>query len=217
MYVNCEDDIKKVEEELNNHREKNVKFEKRIKNIEEYNNLKEKYDRQNKLRISLSMAQINEKNVHRGLTKAEELLECVQKAENVSLESCLNVINSDIEEYVSVFFNEGSINMKLVSYKDVKDGDKKFAIDVMITHENEICALDTLSGGEYDRLALALFLSFNNASNKELIMLDECLSSLHAEAIEDIIDLIKMKYSDRLVIMTLHQSNTGMFDSVIEI
>ena len=90
-------------------------------------------------------------------------------------------------------------------------------IDVTIIRDGETIPLDSLSGGEFDRVALALFLAFNKVSKSKLIMLDECLSSLHAELVEDIVDMIKTKLHDKMVLITLHQANTGMFDNIIDI
>ena len=83
--------------------------------------------------------------------------------------------------------------------------------------EGEQIPIDTLSGGEFDRLALALFLAFNKTSKSNIILLDECLASLHSELVEDIVELIKTKLSDKIVLFTLHQANTGIFDTIIDI
>ena len=50
-----------------------------------------------------------------------------------------------------------------------------------------------------------------------MLLLDECLSSLHAESVEDIVDHIKTEFSDRLCIMTLHQTTRGIFDQVVTV
>ena len=53
--------------------------------------------------------------------------------------------------------------------------------------------------------------------NSDIIMLDEFLASFHSELVEDIVEMIKTKLSNKLVLFTLHQANVGMFDNVINI
>jgi ABC-type Mn2+/Zn2+ transport system ATPase subunit len=75
-----------------------------------------------------------------------------------------------------------------------------------------------LSGGEYDRVAFALFLAFyTTTSSGSLLMLDECFSSLHSELVEDIVERLKEKVNNGLILMTLHQANTGFFDVVMNV
>jgi ABC-type Mn2+/Zn2+ transport system ATPase subunit len=54
--------------------------------------------------------------------------------------------------------------------------------------DGEQVPIESLSGGEFDRLSLALFLCFNKTSKSDIILLDECLASLHSELVEDIIN-----------------------------
>ncbi len=152
----------------------------------------------------------------RALVTAEKFLEIVLSAEHSILESTINSINNELEVYMSSFFND-SMGMKLNTTKVMNSGERKSLIDIKITRNTEECPIDTLSGGEFDRCALALFLSFNSVSGSNLILLDECLSSLHAEAVEDIVDLLKTRLSEKLVIVTLHQANYGLFDNVINV
>jgi DNA repair exonuclease SbcCD ATPase subunit len=114
-------------------------------------------------------------------------------------------------------FQDGT-SMTLMSYKETKDGDKKSCIDIRIHREGEDIPLDSLSGGEYDRVAFALFLAFyTTTSSGSLLMLDECFSSLHSELVEDIVERLKEKVNNGLILMTLHQANTGFFDVVMNV
>ena len=90
-------------------------------------------------------------------------------------------------------------------------------IDIQIVKDGETVPLDGLSGGEYDRVSLAFFLAFNKVSKCNIILLDECLASLHPELVEEIVEMIKERMSNKLVMFTLHQANTGIFDDVIDI
>lgn len=152
----------------------------------------------------------------RGLSVAELMFKKINEAEGYSLQNTLDTINTDLEEFISNFFGD-NFTVRLDSFKESKDGDKKSSIEVIIMQDGEQIPIDTLSGGEFDRLALALFLAFNKSSKSDIILLDECLASLHSELVEDIVELIKTKLSDKLVLFTLHQANTGIFDSIVDI
>lgn len=216
-YSSREKELEDVHESILSRKQKAEKFEKRLRSVESYQQAKEKYDRQERIRQQLLHAQHREKLAQRGLSKAEELIECVQQAENITLENCLTQINAEVDDYMSRFFEETDFQMSLFSYRENKDGDKKACIDIRIQRDGEQYGIDSLSGGEFDRACLALFLAFNKVANREMLMLDECLSSLHSEAVEDIIETVKEKYRNRLVLMTLHQANTGLFDRVVDV
>ena len=217
LYTSKEEELISIQSKISEKKEKSIKYEKRQKQLEQYLHKKEIYNRQQNIISKLNNSQYSEKIAKRALSKAEELFDCIQQAENVSLEKCLDHINSEVEEYMTHFFQENNIQMSLFSYKETKDGEKKSCIDIRIIRDNESCHLDSLSGGEYDRCCFALFLAFNRVANKEMLMLDECLSSLHSEAVEEIIEAVREKCQDRLILLTLHQANTGLFDEVIDI
>jgi ABC-type Mn2+/Zn2+ transport system ATPase subunit len=109
------------------------------------------------------------------------------------------------------------MQLQLFAYKELKTKERRSCIDIRVIQEGEHFDIDSLSCGEQDRACLALFLAFNRISNKEFLMMDECLTSLHSEAVEDIIETIKEKYNDRLILFTLHQANTGLFDTIIDV
>ncbi len=194
-----EDKLKKRETILSKYKEDLTLYKKQLEAIIQLDNLKQE-----------------ENILIRSLSTAETFLKKINDAESISLENTLEIINTDLEEFVTHFFGE-SFSAKLQSFKESKDGDKKPSIEILIVQDGETIPLDSLSGGEYDRLALALFLCFNKISKSNIILLDECLASLHSELVEDIVELIKNKLGDKLVLFTLHQANTGIFDTIVDI
>ena len=194
-----EDKLKKRETILSKYKEDLSLYKKQLEGIIQLDNLKQE-----------------ENILIRSLSTAETLLKKINDAEAISLENTIEIINTDLEEFVAHFFGE-SFSAKLQSFKESKDGDKKPSIEILIVQDGETIPLDSLSGGEYDRIALALFLCFNKISKSNIILLDECLASLHSELVEDIVELIKNKLGDKLVLFTLHQANTGIFDTIVDI
>jgi len=128
----------------------------------------------------------------------------------------LDYLNSECEKHMSAMFG-GEFSLK-VRYEKTGDEDaKKYYVDVDVFKNAEEVPFDSLSGGESDRCALVLFLAFNKLGNGQMLLLDECLSSLHAESVEDIVEHIKSEFSDRTCVMTLHQTTKGIFDHIINI
>ncbi len=215
---NIKDDLnpKTIEEEINKRVETEEKLKLREIKFIKYKEDLSVYKKQLEVINNLEILKDEENILIRALSTAETLLKKINDAEAISLENTLEIINTDLEEFVTHFFGE-HFSAKLQSFKEYKDGDKKPSIEILIVQDGETVPLDSLSGGEYDRLALALFLCFNKISKSNIILLDECLASLHSELVEDIVELIKTKLGDKLVLFTLHQANTGIFDTVIDI
>jgi DNA repair protein SbcC/Rad50 len=201
--------IEKAENNIDKLQKRSERIKKYQKELELYNQKKEALD--NYLNVK------NEENICiRALSKSEEFNKYINDAESLSLSQTIQNINTDLEEFISAFFGD-NFNVSLTTFKQTKDGEKKALIDIQIVKDGEIIPLDGLSGGEYDRVSLALFLAFNKSSKCGLILLDECLASLHPELVEEIVEMIKEKMNNKLVMFTLHQANTGIFDQVIDI
>ena len=217
------DDVEIIKDEIESIRQSSEKLEsnieklmKRDDRVKKYQKEVEIYQQNKKLQDKLLEIKGEENLCVRALSKSEELLKYINEAESLSLSHTIQNINSDLEEFITAFFGD-NFNVSLTTFKQTKEGDKKALIDVQIIKDGEIIPLDGLSGGEYDRVSLALFLAFNKASKCCMILLDECLASLHQELVEEMVELIKEKMSNKLVMFTLHQANTGIFDQVIDI
>jgi DNA repair exonuclease SbcCD ATPase subunit len=210
------EEIEQLKEKLNTKEQLQEKLQRRKEKIETYIVNLEKWNKYNSIKFKLSELNSTYDVYSRALVIAQELLNKINDAESISLQTTVDNINSEMEEYVTAFFGE-NVTIQLNTFRQTKDGDKKSCIDVSIIRDGEQVPVESLSGGEFDRVALALFLAFNKVSKSKLIMLDECLSSLHSELVEEIVDMIKTKLRNKLVLITLHQANTGMFDNVINI
>lgn len=208
--------IKSIKDEIEKKTETEEKLKLRETKLLKYKEDLVLFNKQKEVVENLESLKAEETILMRGLTTAETLLKKINDAESYSLEHTLDNINTDLEEFVTRFFGE-NFSVKLQSFKESKDGDKKPSIEVIIMQDGEQVPIESLSGGEFDRLSLALFLCFNKTSKSDIILLDECLASLHSELVEDIVELIKVKLSDKLVLFTLHQANTGIFDTIIDI
>jgi ATPase involved in DNA repair len=87
-----------------------------------------------------------------------------------------------------------------------------------VGYKGENIDIESLSGGEYDRVVLSIVLSLNNIFGSELLMLDESISSLDDDASKNILYTLKDDFSDRkLVVMVSHQTEHGLFDKIVQL
>lgn len=178
----------------------------------EYTFNKKEYDRYIEYKISILNLEKESSNLVKELIQLEEFYTLILNTEAETLDDVITTINMHLETFISRFF-EDDLTVTLVTSKSLKDGERKYEIDINILDAdgNEL-SIDTLSGGEYDRCALALFLSFNLVCKTPLILLDECLSSLNSEKVNDVIECMKEEMIGKTVLMTLHQCTEGIFD-----
>ena len=209
-------EISEIENKIKEKEKTSETLSRRKEKIDKYVVEIQKWNVYIKIRDKLNLLADEERLTLRGISKAETLLKMINDAETLSLLNIIENVNRELEEYILSFFGEGVL-VRLEPYKEDKSGEKKNCIDVIVMKDGEKVPLDSLSGGEFDRVALGFFLAFNKVAKSDIIMLDECLASLHSELVEDIVEMIKTKLSDKLVLFTLHQANVGMFDEVIDI
>jgi hypothetical protein len=178
----------------------------------EYTFNKKEYDRYIEYKTSILNFEKESTNLVKELIQLEEFYTLILNTEAETLDDVITTINMHLDTFISRFF-EDDLTVTLVTSKSLKDGERKYEIDINILDSdgNEL-SIDTLSGGEYDRCALGLFLSFNLVCKTPLILLDECLSSLNSEKVNDVIECMKEEMLGRTVLMTLHQCTEGIFD-----
>lgn len=152
------------------------------------------------------------------LENLEKLLTQIIKTEGVCLEKFLQVLNNKIGWYMDEFFKDSSLKMTLDSEKECKSGKIRHEISVRILQNTTPCELKSLSGGEYDRCALAFMLAINELSHSPCLFLDESISSLDMNLSEDVLEVIKEKFlKTKWVLLVSHQANTGFFDHVVNL
>lgn len=206
-----------IVEAINEREKKKTVYDKREKKLERYLANYNEINRYNKLKSDIEVCEREEQAYIKSLNVSEKFLKILTEAETISISNTLENINMSIKYYMDHFFPEGNMQMALTPFKENKKGDKQTGLDVEIYYNGEKTDLECLSGGEYDRCLLILFLSFNSMVEGDLIMLDECLSSLNGELVEEIIDILKNTLKGKLVLVTLHQANVGIFDQVLNL
>jgi len=199
------------------------RYRKRQEQIDTYLYHLQAYERWIKHTERVNHLQAEEEVAKRSFQVAIRFMTIMDAEESNCLHSVVQAINLLLDEYVDAFFEE-DMKLELITTKESNShtstaakGDQRPTLEAKVIRGGHEIPMDSLSGGEYDRCVLALFLCFNRYSNNEFMMLDECLSSIHAEAVEKIVDFIREKNPNKLVLMTLHQANTGFFDQVVNV
>jgi DNA repair protein SbcC/Rad50 len=215
--VDYNERLEKIVNEIEERSVKKEKFDKKAIQLERFLAYYSEIQRYNKLKDDINYYQKEEKALVQSLSTSENFYKLLLDSETISITNTLENINMNIRYYMDSFFPEGNMQMELTPFKANKKGDKQTGLDIEIYYNGDKIGLDNLSGGEFDRCLLILFLSFNSMVPGDLIMLDECLSSVNSELVEDIVEILKTTLKGKLVLVTLHQANIGIFDHVLNL
>jgi DNA repair exonuclease SbcCD ATPase subunit len=115
----------------------------------------------------------------------KRLVEIAEQTECKVMDTSIDTINFYLNQYVSIIFEEPiSVILKSTSITKTTNRIKR-NIHLKIDHRGrEIEELTVLSGGERDRISLALCLALSTMSSFPFLVLDEVMSSLDAESRE---------------------------------
>lgn len=125
----------------------------------------------------------------------------------------LSSVNLLVNKYLNGFFT----NCKLEIFFHLDQN--KNCIDIALSNDkSELCDLSILSGGEYDRVVLALSLSFAEYFKLPLLLLDEVMNSLDINTFNQVINHIQYIYpSTQTVLYIGHHLLKHAFDNIINL
>lgn len=112
------------------------------------------------------------------------------------------------------------ISVSLKMFKTIKAGKRtKPSVNLHITMDNEEIDPSVISGGEEDRLSIALTLALSKVHNSPLLLMDECFASLPAKDREMTINSIVRhgKAQDRFFFCIAPNSASGWFEKEIAV
>ena len=142
--------------------------------------------------------------------------EKVAEAESLYISELISSINTHAGIYLDLFFVDDPISIELCPFKETKTA-KKPQINVQVKYKGMDIDLNSLSGGERDRVYLAYTLALSEIFNTRLILLDECLSSLDQDNVYNVLHGMKETQQDRLILIIAHNFITGNFDRILEL
>ena len=140
---------------------------------------------------------------------------CIE-TEIQQLETTINTINNVVNQILTNLF-DSPINLCLQFFKELKTDKRiKTQINMVIYYKGvEYDNINQLSGGEVDRISLALTLTFNFVFNSTFLLLDECMSSLN-ENFRNMC-LKELKKFNKTIIVVNHEDIEGTYDNVINL
>ena len=210
-------EIFKLNEEIQVRSEKSTSLEHRKNVLVNWQLENNQYIEYRRLYDKMQMVEEEVSKHERAYKTSLNLLSLVQESESLAMQVFLQQLNEECEKHLEIMFGP-EMTLKVIYGDQSKDKETpKYFVDVMLFRNGEEIDYSSLSGGECDRCALALFLSFNKIAKSPMLLLDECLSSLHAESVEAIVDHIKQEFREKICIMTLHQTTKGIFDQIVEL
>ena len=137
---------------------------------------------------------------------------------NSALQDLVDNINTITNNILDELFDCG-ITIELKLYKEVKNKSKtKPYVNIVVVKDGDNFDITALSGGEQDRVSLALTTALSSLHISPLIFIDEGLSALDDERKQDCAEAIR-KYliPSKNVLLIEHSGNSAVFDEMITV
>lgn len=155
------------------------------------------------------------------INRSSLLLQKIQmkslEAEALAMDEVIASINQELSMQLESLFQD-PITVRFDTSKTLQNGNTKFCINLAVNYRSEdYDNLNSLSGGELARVSLAITLALNKTANSPILMLDESLSALDADLIDDVIETLKSVSSqyNLPILVVLHNTCLGNFDTIV--
>jgi len=150
-----------------------------------------------------------------------DLAELKQKAIDVSyriLQETVDTLNELLMKIGNSLFDDPIIITLRLS-KELKSTSKvKQIVNILIQYKNaEYENVSQLSGGEGDRVSLALTIALFQLSSSPFLILDESFAALDATSKEACIATIRGHTEGKTVLIVNHEATDGYYDHVIDV
>lgn len=150
------------------------------------------------------------------LAKADELKQILTKCQCELLEETVLNFNNIVDDISRDLF-EDDICISLELFKSVKStGIVKPQVNFTIVYQgNAFDNINQLSGGEGDRISLALTLGFSKLNGFPLMFFDESLAFLDQEVKNNVVE--SLRKMDKGIVVVMHDGVEGIFDTILEL
>lgn len=203
-------DLQKVIDELMKEHAETIKL-KRICNVYQQRKTLVK-----KLQDAEQLVKVEDQKVQ-NLTK---LYEISKRVEREVLENTVSLINMQMERFLNVLFAVDPIKVQFKTTKDLKSKKaKSMTCSIAIFYKNVVYDdPKQLSGGELDRISLAMMLALNALSNSMFLLLDESLSALNSALKANVVGLLRETCGFEKTCMVIeHEGTEGVYDHVMSL
>jgi DNA repair exonuclease SbcCD ATPase subunit len=139
-----------------------------------------------------------------------------KQVEIAKLEESVAILNDQINNFLSTMFPEDDkMIVRFSMTKETAKGERMTCSMIIFYKNVEYNSYRELSGGEGDRVSLAIMLALNSLLRGRLILLDETLNTLDAISKLRIIELLKVISDDNKLCMVIsHDAMEGAFDHI---
>jgi energy-coupling factor transporter ATP-binding protein EcfA2 len=146
-----------------------------------------------------------------------KLRSIINDTSSKALQDTVDSINN-ISNYILADLFTDPISIELKLYKEVKTTQQvKSQVNLEINYRGMIyTSLEGVSGGERDRISIAMTLALNQISSSPFIFLDECMSSLRGNAKTKCSRNIQKHGGSRTIVNICHDISEGYHSNVIE-
>jgi DNA repair exonuclease SbcCD ATPase subunit len=149
------------------------------------------------------------------LSKVQNLKKIALELECGILQHTVDSVNNSLNVMIANLFDD-PISVRLDVFKTPKNsGRVKPCVNLKIHYRGgEYDNIGELSGGEGDRVSLALTLALSQVSGSPIMLLDETMTSLDANIRERCLETLK-EHTNKTVLCIDHESIEGYYDEVI--
>lgn len=218
--------LKEIEDQLASEDDEK-ELEEIEKELEEARGMEIDYIRFEEMRKKMDTLERYEKEYQESTEKLNNLEILYEHFKNLSvkpIEDVINCINLRLNDILDKLFTEEPIQVMLSLYRQSsgpkKDSFTKISVNLQVYHgNNNYPNISSLSGGEADRVSLALTLAMAEIFRPPIVMLDECMASLDSELRETCLGIIKSSTltSGSCFIDICHESVEGYHDDIVKV
>lgn len=149
------------------------------------------------------------------------LIDIVKRVSLQPMEDVINAINIVTNRILEELY-DSPINVLLSVFRNQDDSKtaSKMSVNIQIFYGEEAYPnIGNLSGGEADRVSLALTLALSKLHHSPMLIFDECMASLNCDYREKCMKVIKetLQNSTKSVFDICHESVEGYHDTIIPI
>jgi len=209
--------IDKVETRLSDNQKQCDTIQSELTTIQSYMQYIKEKTEYNDLKNSITEAKTKIKSTDNKIEAVGKLKNMIITAESTVIENIVDILNTQANEYLEVFFRDHPIVIELSAYKVYKNRSTKPQVNLRVEYKETECDVKDLSAGERQRVCLAFELAFADLNPNSIVMLDECLNNLDQETTGYVVEGIREKFRGKQAIIVAHQVVTGLFDRVIEL
>ena len=142
----------------------------------------------------------------------------VQELSNQAMDETVMAINTTTNILLKEMFDD-DIEIQLRLHRELKSTNKtKHQVNLQVLyHSNVYDSPGRLSGGEQDRISMAITLALTKISGAPILLLDECMASLDNEIREKCIYALRNHVDNKTIVHICHEAILGLHDSSVTV